>query len=235
MTMRQHHPARLEKRRRGFTLVELLVVVGLMAVVMAVTIAGLQMSSGGAKMRTALFQLKATISLARQHAITRREPIYVVFPEPGSLSANWNNDSVLRNQLSYQAYGVWSPSEGYLSEWTALPPGVIFHWTMTPSESFVVNVFRAGTASDVNRFEIPASTAGRANRPYGASASTAVPCVSFLPNGRLNQTGSSSIEVFVREGTLSPTDPNVAITQQFRRVESVIIRPLTGQMKFKEY
>jgi prepilin-type N-terminal cleavage/methylation domain-containing protein len=224
MTMRQHHPARLQKRCRGFTLVELLVVVGLMAVVMAVTIAGLQMSSGGAKMRTALFQLKSTLSLARQQAITRREPIYVVFPEPSSTF----QDAAQRSRLSYQAYGVWSPSEGYINEWAALPPGVIFHWTISASEVNTANVFANSTAT---RFNIPATTAGRANRPYGAT----VPCVSFLPNGRLNQTGGTAVEVFLREGTLNPTDPTVAITQQFRRVESVIIRPLTGQMKFREH
>lgn len=227
--MTPHTPGRFEGRRRGFTLVELLVVVGLMAVVMAVTIAGLQSSSGGAKMRTALLQLKSTLSLARQYAITRREAIYVVFPEPTSTF----QDAAQRSRLSYQAYNVWSPREGYINEWIALPSGVIFHPTLTPTDTYAYNVFRPGTLANENRFSIPATTAGLPNRPYSAAAPF-MPCISFLPNGRLNQTGGRAIEVFLREGTLNPTDPTIAITQQFRRVQSVYVRPLTGQASYRE-
>jgi prepilin-type N-terminal cleavage/methylation domain-containing protein len=223
-------PGRFERRRRGFTLVELLVVVGLMAVVMAVTIAGLQSSSGGAKMRTALLQLKSTLSLARQYAITRREPIFVTFPEAGDLAVHWNNNVELRNRLSYQAYNVWSPSDGYISEWIYLPRGVIFHWTMAPVNGSIYNVFRPGTVANENRFNITAGTSSGPTIPSHGR----MPCVAFLPNGRLNQTGGKTIEVFLREGILDPANPTIAITQQFRRVQSVYVRPLTGQASYRE-
>lgn len=201
---------------RGFTLVELLVVVGLMAVILTITITNFMMSSGGAKAQSALVQLKSTLALARQYAITRREPIFVVFPE----TTNTFETVEQRNALAYQAYNVWSPSGGYMGEWKVLPRGLYFDKSASGSGAY--NIF---TSTKDSRFAVT----------NVLPSSLAMPCVSFVPNGRLNQTGGTTLEVFVAEGAVDVSNPDVVITQANRRVQSLVIKPLTGIMSFKEY
>ena len=213
------------RQGRAFTLVELLVVIALMAIVLTITIASFQMSGGGAKMQSALLQLKSTVSLARQMAVTRREPMYVVFPESLSMYDPAVPDQ--RASLAYQAYSVYSPSEGYISQWNTLPKGLYFNRLATGSGT---NVF---SNSSLTRFMItntPSTVVFPKSRPRGE-----MPCISFLPNGRLNQRGGTAIEVFIAEGVVDAVNPDNVLTQANKKVMSLYIRPLTGIMTMKEY
>lgn len=110
--------------RNGFTLLELLVTIGIMAVIITLTVPAFRGMGRGQKMNTALSSLKTTFSLARQWAISHRDTVYVVFPD-----SSWSGDSSQEDndRKKYNSYGVFSDNEGnYIKEWTYLPEGVVF-------------------------------------------------------------------------------------------------------------
>jgi prepilin-type N-terminal cleavage/methylation domain-containing protein len=65
-------------RRNAFTLVELLLVVVLMGVLMALAVPRFSAMRDGASVRSAMADLGADFSMARQSAITRRSSVAVV-------------------------------------------------------------------------------------------------------------------------------------------------------------
>jgi prepilin-type N-terminal cleavage/methylation domain-containing protein len=104
--------------KTGFTLTELLVTVGIMAVVITLTIPAFTGLGRGAKMDSALSGLKSTFSLARQWAITHRDTVYVVFPA-GRVRTGYGIAAL-------RTYMVFSETEqDYISEPTQLPEGII--------------------------------------------------------------------------------------------------------------
>lgn len=227
--IRTCHSIRGGSRKRAFTLVELLVVIALMAIVLTITIASFQTASG-AKMQSALLQLKSTVSLARQMAVTRREPMYVVFPESTTMFDPAFPDQ--RAAFAYQSYCVYSPTEGYISQWNTLPKGLFFNRLATGTGTNVFSTYASGGISQT-RFVItntPSAVVWPKSRPRAES-----PCISFLPNGRLNQRGGTALEVFIAEGVVDSANPDNVMTQANKKVMSLYIRPLTGIMTMKEY
>ena len=114
---------------------ELLTVIGIIALIMVIGIPSFLGMGKGAGMRTAVGNLKAKMSLARQWAITHREKTYVVFPT--------TNITNVDSKASYRAYTVYTSSAGFISEWTFLPVGVVFN----PSNAPTKNVFAVGVSS----------------------------------------------------------------------------------------
>lgn len=154
-------------KRRGFTLVELLVVMGIMAlIIMAATpmFNGMTRSSG---MQGATMQLRSTLSLARQWAITHRVNTYVVFPNSDTNSLNDPNS--LR---AYHAYNVMTTDSVakaniFLRDWVFLPPGFFFSDHGDSS-----SVLASAWASGANRVD---------GVPY--TPSSGMPAIVFRPDG----------------------------------------------------
>ena len=72
----------MRPRSSGFTLLELMTVIAIMAIIMgsaSVAIVGIRR---GAEMRSAVSSLRATIGLARQQAVTKRERVFITFLPP---------------------------------------------------------------------------------------------------------------------------------------------------------
>jgi prepilin-type N-terminal cleavage/methylation domain-containing protein len=193
-------------KRRAFTLTELLVVVAIMGVLMIMTIPAFNGIMKGAKMRSAVTQVRTTLSLARQWAITHSEDTYVVFPT--------NTGS-----MAFRAFGVFTHGNGYVKEWSYLPDGVFVDPKIT--DGSFVNVL-SGNPDTIYSVGFP-----------GPGTNQPTPCVAFRPDGRLKQNGGTRILVGLSEGTV---DTNTFATTTYPGKLAFGIRcyPLTGQFKVKE-
>lgn len=137
---------RMEGRRGGFTLIELMVVIMIVGVLFAVALPMFE-NAGKKDTRQAAQTLVNTLRLARQHAISARQWTLVVFPnqdsgyKPEAKAVN-NLDRCLR---SYAVLAVTNNMDGkfkfdpkkrdpgaddmefeFLTEWRSLPTGIYF-------------------------------------------------------------------------------------------------------------
>jgi Tfp pilus assembly protein FimT len=122
-----------------------------MGLLLGVTVAAFDSIGKGAKMRSALMQMKAGLSLARQYAITDRRAAYVVFPDKDTEGGPDPSRHEAVYQGRYQSYYVMNQdgiedkttSEGdtlirrvhfRLGRWQHLPKGIVFDRDSRPSD-----------------------------------------------------------------------------------------------------
>jgi len=211
-------------RSRGFTLLELLIVIAVMAVLLAISIPSLQGLGRGSRANTALFQLNTTLNLARQMAITTRQNVHVMFPD-SALSYNATNAP-----YAYSAYAVYSQRDGYVGNWRKLPAGIVFHDTYRPvgdtSATQPFNIFlQSATYEKSIPFDLPLSPAQM------------VMCMTFRADGVLDHAGINRKAVYVTEGFLNYSN-SVVSAPTFKPGATIFgleIRPETGQARFREY
>jgi prepilin-type N-terminal cleavage/methylation domain-containing protein len=123
--------------RRAFTLTELLVVIGIMAIMIGFALPAFRGLGQGSAMRTSVFQLKTTLALARQWAITHRQYTYVVFPDRLINYAGLGAERY-KDRHAYGVYAVTNRGTGegyYVREWVFLPPGIVVDDSPTNSQS----------------------------------------------------------------------------------------------------
>jgi prepilin-type N-terminal cleavage/methylation domain-containing protein len=177
----------MKLRKDGFTLIEMLVVIVIIAIVLAITIPSITglMKSGG--LSAASRQVANSLSLARQYAITHRTVTRVVFPF--SLTATGTNVAPW-----YQSYAVIDiGSTNYLSKWEFLPLGTVFmdqSLSIFPTPPCLNNL-----KTDTLPF------------PYTNSTPLAILAyIEFQPTGAASNPGSLTItEGFLNNGTTPPT------------------------------
>jgi prepilin-type N-terminal cleavage/methylation domain-containing protein len=205
----------------GFTLIELLVVIGLMALMLAFAIPAFQGASRGGAMRTAIFQLNTTMSLARQTAISTRQSVSILFPDD---SLSYTTNSIA---LAFSAYAAYSARDGYMRDWTRLPNGVVFHadWAF-PGESGpdIRNIFLQTT----NNFEVNVSF------PLPDDGRQDVLAFTFRPDGALDKAGFRPKGVYLTEGFVNPGSTDLVYIPE-TSVFGLEIRPESGQARVREY
>lgn len=220
------------RRRRAFTLVELLVVVGIMGLMLALTVAAFEGIGKGSRMRAALTELKTSLSLARQYAITDRTIVFVVFPDE---LVDFSGTPGL-GPTRYSSYFLCNTSRWarMLGQWHHLPKGIVFDRTATPPPMLIGlnygNVYDRSVSNNVAVIPFPIETSNIVDQ--------AVCALKFHPNGRLQQTGGTTPVVFVTEGSalsdLTTGNLNDYFIQPNAVRYMIEIRPLTGRAKITE-
>ena len=107
--------------RRGFTLLEVLVVLMIISMIMVLSIPAIKGLTSTAGMSTSIRHISSVMTLARSHAIAKRTIVRF-----GIVTA-WEGDS----EAAYRKYGLWEwdrEEEKFvpLQEWKTLPPGLVF-------------------------------------------------------------------------------------------------------------
>lgn len=188
------------RNRAGFTLIELLMVIGIIGLVMSVAIPFFNGIGQGTKLDTATTELKFALQLARQHAITRRERVYVVFP---------NDDAAFSSQgvsnIAFRAYAVCTTNE-YIRDWAFLPAGLFFDPNY-PSAASLNAVFNHAN------YQTPVPGRWSGNQP----------AIVFRSDGSLLNRGAYP-EISVAEGTLLGGTVNVRTNAS----NSIQVYGLTG-------
>lgn len=221
--------AQIIRLRRGFTLVELLIVIGIMALLFAFALPAFNTMGRGSKVNAAILQLRTILTFARQNAITKNERTYVIFPNDNSVF--YTAIDAAHREKAFRAVGVWSPRSGYLKEWQFLPKGVVF----------VKNAASAGATTGVNDYKNPLSwTQG----PYSIAfpdtnrfVSIAQSAIYFNPDGSLFNR-SILPELYVTEGSTVATGSVISISYRpkgSRYLAGIEINQLTGLLRVTDY
>ncbi len=105
---------RFVQGRRGFTLMELLTVMVIMSIVLATGVVSYVGARRGAELRGAAISVKTALSMARQHAVTKRRTTAVVFRLQGTTNCYY----------VFEKDGVASQSSSdlYMNPTSSLPP-----------------------------------------------------------------------------------------------------------------
>ena len=182
--------------RSPFTLIELLAVMGLMAVLMGLMVPALSNIAVSRGVDGATSQLTATLNQARQHAIANRVNTAVVFPV----------DVFPEKNKRFTALGVFEYDENYNNyrfvsdgKWNFLPKGTIIN---TKAEESSLN-------NKVDEIKIDTDTYSSISTAY-FNPKTMLESVTFEPTGSL--AGSSPAKIKIQQGVYesgdSPTPTN---------------------------
>jgi prepilin-type N-terminal cleavage/methylation domain-containing protein len=221
-------------RQRGFTLVELLVVIGIMGVLLGLIMPAFTGLGRGANMRSAVMQLRSTIALARQWAITHREKTYVVFPDESLNFGGGGSASMAR-----RAYAVYGEKSGYIREWAYLPAGLVFNpFTNRVSEYGTDSNFVNLLGGKTNAPAFDEFTAVQLPFPNPTSGNQNLFALGFMIDGRNANTDYQKYNVFIAEGWVDiNTNNNTALPPTIKPASLAVgmeCLPLTGQMKIRE-
>lgn len=214
------------RAKKGFTLIELLLVISVMAILLLFTVPAFQDIGRGSRMRSAINQLTSTLNLARQWAITKREDVYILFPDDHAglyAGAQEHKDKALRS------YVVVSPSQGFITEWRYLPAGIYFVDPYNSSnfkqDSFfdaAKNVFRAGT---LERLPFPEMSSG----------TKLINTLRFKKDGSVSNAGLQPSEVYLAEAAFAEANGSEPLDITWKTVgnegsviRAISISPFTG-------
>jgi len=98
-------------QNQGFTLIELIAVIAIMALILGVAVTSMVGIRNGSEMRSAVTTVRSSLSLARQYSVLNREKVYF---------------SILSEQVYVISNCVVGVTNGILGATNSLPPGIKF-------------------------------------------------------------------------------------------------------------
>ena len=195
------------KNSRGFSLVELMAVVGIMALLAVVGVPALKGLTGSGGRKQALAQLLGAIEVARNTAIRTGTNAAVIFPD----------SSFANNAFKYRSMAVvaWNPTNAsqpatMVGPWIVFPQGISFF------PKSIVNT------------NLPLAT-NVSLRIISATVQGTYPAIIFQPDGALAEDAApiptNGVAFF--EGTVSGTTTNM--TSRMTNFETVRLTRYTGR------
>ena len=207
--------------RKNFTLVEILVVLGLMAVLLFIALPSFEKLAKGHGVELAARNLTSKLGMARGYAITNRQYVAVLMPTATTTTAPASSTILPLPEQAFKGYKLctvsstfttgtpntftfknWLPSE----KWDFLPNGTVInhikkdtrHDLGSLSDSWVPSPF---PSPDTTLFEVVNSVYLKELDPNTATSSTTYNTVSnvraivFKPTGKMAVTGNRYIAV----------------------------------------
>ena len=229
-------------KKQCYTIVELLVVIAIMAIIIGISISGLNNLINGNRVERAAKQLASAISKARSEAIVSNRKVAMLFPVKHSSSNN------IRTQYINSSYAIvvlkkgddtdFDPEKNNDFKWERLPGKVFI--SLKNSFSSGGDFFeQAGIENNSSAWSTEVTVNGSAskyNRIFKNSSGTkTVRKIVFNPDGTI---GSSNLNFFLAEGLIkmsgeielndkdNPTKPAGAI--------GFSVNQFTGRIKYYE-
>jgi type II secretory pathway pseudopilin PulG len=213
----------LATRKRGcprssaFTILEMLIVVGIIGFLAALALPHLTGMTQANSMTAAAQQMSAAVSLARQMAVSRRSTVYLVFDSPSAFAPPYstpvNNLNTWSNLQTheYTAYTLVSPrsvgdqpgrpNPQYLTEWKTLPAGVFIPTYMFNNAGPLITVSATNTlappSSQVHTFYFVPFPQVALPFPAANAATVPMACIGFSPLGQLITPSAGYPDVFI--------------------------------------
>ena len=228
------------KKNKGFSLVELIIVIAIMAIIIGIAIPGLNNLINGNKVERAAKQLAAAIGKARSEAIVSNRKVAMLFP----VKHDSNNN--IRTQYINSSYAIVvfkrdgvtaDPEKNNDFKWERLPGNVYI--SATTGEFTTGNDFfeQDGIKYNISGEFTISGTDRKYNRIFKTSSGTnkTVRMLVFNPDGTV---GSSNLNFFLAEGLIemsgniklndkaNPTKPAGAI--------GFAVNQFTGRVKYYE-
>ena len=183
---------------RGFTLIEMLVVIGIIVVVLGIALPNMRGLHEGHELESAARQLVADLSLARSRAINNRATVVVAFIPPEILGYS-DPAPDAESQIRQLQAGIFTQYALFTPHRVGDQPGCstpryLTRWVSLPDKTFIAtNTFADGDPYAFFKVSLPFPAATNGVKP--------VRCVAFNFEGRPCQPDGSPL----------PTSQNITI------------------------
>jgi prepilin-type N-terminal cleavage/methylation domain-containing protein len=222
-----HPPAsatvqRVPSRHQAFTLIELMVVIGVIAVLLVALIPAVSSFSKSGGRKAAIGSLLGTIEQARVQAIKDGQATYVVFPVFSTASVSTLDRYHYRSFAIFEddpANATATSNTKQLTNWKTLPTGVALRATGTAS---VTSLPEASTLAPAPTLAFTPDTA----------ASATFYCIKFNASGEV-EAPNNNVVLSVFEGHVNGQTEQITSARDAQgapaAVDSIRIAQLTGR------